>query len=104
MEKEPYITVGPLKISILGRQFPDIQDYWDGNWLDVIACCEGDGSRVEVRGPFIHLDELKRWKDELESFRRTLTGSVELQTIEPELNVIFQGPATATGQFSCEIS
>ncbi len=97
MEDDASITFGPLSVWIAGRQFPDSRDYWDGNWLSAVALCEGVGSRVEVNGPFLHLGELRRWKDALEAFQRTLNGSVELPTIEPTLKVKILGSTSAVG-------
>jgi hypothetical protein len=87
MDNEPSIQFGPLKIWILQRQFPEMHDYWDGNWLSAIATCEGHGSRVKISGSFLHLGELEEWRKDLEAFSKTLKGSVELPTIEPELKV-----------------
>src|SRR4051812_8765995 len=102
MEDDASIAIGPLKIWIVGRQFPDLHDYWDGNWLSTIARCEGSGSRVEVNGVFLHLGELKKWKEEIEVFQRTLKGSVALPTLEPTLKVKMEGSTSAIGHFSAE--
>jgi hypothetical protein len=103
MEDDASIAVGPLKIWIVGRQFPDSHDYWDGNWLSATARCEGVGSRVEVTGAFLHLGELKKWKQEIEAFQRTLKGTVALPTIEPTLKVKMEGSTSVAGHFSGEI-
>ena len=103
MEDEASISIGSLKIWISGRQFPEHQDYWDGNWLNVTALCEGNGSRVKVSGAIIHLGELKKWKEDLEEFQRKLVGSVELPTIEPTLCVKITARKSGTGHLDCEI-
>jgi hypothetical protein len=36
---EPDLRVAGLRVWIHGRQFPDSQDYWDGNWLNATAYC-----------------------------------------------------------------
>jgi hypothetical protein len=104
MEDEASIALGPLKIWISGRQFPNHQDYWDGNWLNATALCEGNGSRVQVNGSFIHLSELKKWKEDLQEFQKTLKGSVELPTMEPTLGVKIEGRKSATGHLNCKIA
>ena len=104
MEDDASISFGPLKIWVAGRVHPEMHDYWDGNWLDATARCEGVGSRVQIRGAFIHLGELKKWKEDLERFQRTLEGSVELPTIEPELAVKIESQKSKTGHLSCEVS
>ena len=103
MQEEPSISIGPLKIWISSRQFPNSQDYWDVNWLNVTALCEGEGSRVKTTGAFIHLGELQKWKEDLQEFQRTLNGSVELPTIEPTLQIKFAARQSGTGHLDCEI-
>lgn len=103
MEEDPSISIGPLKIWILGRQFPEHQDYWDGNWLNVTALCEGNGSRVKVSGSFIHLGELKQWKEALVEFQHKLVGSINLPTMEPTLGIKITTTNSGTGQLDCEI-
>jgi hypothetical protein len=104
MEDESDISIGPLKIWILGRQFPDSQSYWDGNWINTVALCEGNGSRVKIEGPFIHLGELKKWRADLEEFYRTLEGSVDLATMEPTLSVKLIAKKSGTGHLECKIN
>jgi hypothetical protein len=103
MEGEPSISIGPLKIWVLGRQFPDHQDYWDGNWLNCTALCEGAGSRVQVSGAFIHLGEIKKWREDLQEFHSKLEGSVELPTIEPTLGVKIKAQKSSTGHLDCQV-
>jgi len=103
MEADPSITLGPLKMWIAGYQYADAETYSDANWLAATARCEGHGSRVEVGGAFIHLDELKRWREDLEAFRESLVGVVELPTIEPELAVKIEGKKEKRGHLSCEV-
>jgi len=94
MEEEASISIGPLKIWISGRQFPNHQDYWDGNWLNTIAVCEG---------AFLHLSELKKWREDLQEFQRTLKGSIELQRMEPELKIKIEEKKTSDGHLKCEV-
>jgi hypothetical protein len=103
MEEEPSISLGPLKIWISNRQFPNHQDYWDGNWLNATALCEGEGSRIKVKGAFIHLGELEKWKEDLQEFQCTLKGAVELPTIEPTLRVKMTARKSDTGHLDCEV-
>jgi len=34
LSRRPDLVVGDLRLWIVNRQFPENQDYWDGNWLD----------------------------------------------------------------------
>lgn len=101
METDPSISIGALKIWINGRQFPDLSDYWDGNWIDVTALCEGMGSRIQVTGPFIHLTELQAWREDLKEFESTLKGSVELPAMEPTLNIKIEEEESSRGHLKC---
>ena len=104
METDPAIALGPLKIWFYGRQFPNSKEYWDVNWLNGKAIFEGSGSRVQVEGAFIHLRELKKWKEVLEQLQNTLKGVVELPTIEPTLKIRIEGRRLSKGHLYCEVN
>ena len=89
-EDTPDLSIGPFRLWVLGREFPDAQDIWDGNWLNVIADCELNRARVEIEGPYLHLSELETWRDELEEIDRTLSGTASVGHIEPNLRVVVQ--------------
>jgi len=57
----PDLQVGGLQLWIHARQFPDSEDYWDGNWLMVTVRCCASGAEVWVKGPILHLSELHHW-------------------------------------------
>jgi hypothetical protein len=81
------IKLAGLSIWIHGHQYPDATDYSDGNWLRVTARCSATGSEVEVSGAFLHLPEIIEWMKASERLHETLTGSANLECIEPELGV-----------------
>ncbi|HUI35778.1 MAG TPA: hypothetical protein VLX67_09650 [Stellaceae bacterium] len=83
----PDISLAGLQIWVHGRQFPNAQDYWDGNWLNVTAHCGAEGADVWISGPRVHLSEVLRWRDEAVEMHRTLSGKAELSCMEPELAV-----------------
>jgi hypothetical protein len=70
-----------------GRQFPDSNDYWDGNWINITAYCGAKGVDAWASGPIIHLPEIKRWADACEEMNETLSGEAILDCMEPELSV-----------------
>lgn len=43
---QPDIKLNGLQIWIHGRQYPNEEDYWDGNWLNVTAHCGSQGAEV----------------------------------------------------------
>src|SRR3954464_4043717 len=81
------IRLAGLQIWVHSRQFPEHQDYWDGNWLNITAHCGEDGADVWVNGPVIHLSELARWVSDCETMYRTVSGEASLKCMEPELAV-----------------
>jgi hypothetical protein len=84
---EPQIKLGGLQIWIHGRQFPNEQDYWDGNWLNVTAHCGTHQDSVWTSGPILHVPDLTRWLADLEVMDRTVSGGADLVSLEPELSV-----------------
>jgi hypothetical protein len=81
------IKLAGLEIWVHGRQFPEVDDYWDSNWLNVTVHCEAPGAEVWVSGPIIHLTELANWVDACEKMYQTLRGEADLECVEPELSV-----------------
>jgi hypothetical protein len=104
MKGEPSIALGPLKIWVVGRPFPHAGDYWESNWLDVVARCEGAGSRVEVAGRFLHLGEVRTWKNDLASFQERLDGQLDMATMEPTLKVAIRAKSSKTGHLDCTVA
>src|SRR2546430_16437247 len=80
----PDIQVGPLKLWIHGLQFPEAQDYWDGNWLRATATCK----EITIPNqPMIHLSEIAGLLEDCKKVYQTGTGTIELPTIEPNLSL-----------------
>src|SRR5262245_35740174 len=81
----PSVKIGGLAIWVHGRQFPDSEDFYDGNWLRVTAHCGASGASVWVTGAILMVNELQRWADESESVYRDLAGESVLSSYEPDL-------------------
>ena len=84
---EPDIKLDGLQIWIYGRQFPNEEDYWDGNWLNVTAHCGSHGADVWTSGAILHVPDIARWLDSLEWMNKSLSGEADLVSLEPELVV-----------------
>jgi hypothetical protein len=84
---EPHITIGSLRVWIAGRQFEDVRDYRDGNWLVVRAEVRSPGSIVSCERALIHGDELQTFLEQLDAAHRALSGTARLQSLESHLNV-----------------
>jgi hypothetical protein len=83
----PDIKLDSLQIWIHGRQFPNEEDYWDGNWLNVTAHCGAQGADVWASGAILHVPDITRWLASCEEMSRTLSGEADLVGLESELVV-----------------
>ncbi len=99
---QPDLQIAGLQIWIHGRQFPDANDYWDGNWVRATAYCIYPGSVVRTHGSIIHLGEIAGLLHGCEDLYNTLKGSAGLDCTEPNLNV--QLAATTMGHIKIIIS
>ncbi len=86
----PDIKIAGLAIWIHGYQFPDSNDYYDGNWLRASAICSSAGSIVQITGSFICLQDIVHLMDTSEKLYSRLKGKAELPCIEPELHVLLE--------------
>ena len=100
---EPDLTLVGLRLWVHGREFPDIADYWDGNWLNVTARVQASGARVEIRGPLIRNTEIQTFADQARRLNETLRGTAELKCLEPALHVSLSD-ADGLGHIGIEIS
>ena len=80
-----------FSLWVLGRRFPDANDYWDGNWLNVRARVEAPGALVEAQGAIVFAPELAEFVKQLETLYTTLVGEAALRCMEPNLQVAIQG-------------
>lgn len=83
----PDITLAGLTIWITGRQYDDSTDFWDGNWLLVVARCASEHSEVRVSGPLLHLSEMGDWASRLRQLSQSIQGEAALDCMEPELDM-----------------
>jgi len=101
LSRSPDLVVGDLRLWIVNRQFPDSQDYWDGNWLDVRAIVERGTSSVQATGTILHLSDISRFLAELKTLSAELVGTASLSPLEPNLKVALSG--NGRGQIQCVI-
>ena len=74
------VTLPGLQLWVQGREFPDSQDEWDGNWLRIRLRCSNAGATVEVAGPLV----------DTVSFHRRMEGEAVLESVEPNIRVVVQ--------------
>jgi hypothetical protein len=79
------LTIGGLRIWVHGLQFPESDDYWDGNWVVVTAQCRSPQSSVRAEGPIVHLGEIADFLKGCEALYANLRGSAVLSCMEPSL-------------------
>lgn len=84
---EPDIKLAGLSLWARSREFPGSDDYWDGNWIDVVAFVDAPGAHVEIRGPYLRSDELAAFREQLAALYSDLKGTADLDCIEPALKV-----------------
>lgn len=86
-DSDPDINCGLIRLWVIGRQFPNATDYWDGNWLHVIVNCESQGVNISIQGPFLHLGEIVHWRNDLMEIIQGKRRLAELPTVEPNLRL-----------------
>lgn len=79
---------GRFIISVLGRMHPDTTDYWDGNWLVSHIAVSVGGFSGRVRAG-LRADELRRFRQELDTLYEKLVGSARLESMEDWLGLVF---------------
>src|SRR6516165_3251408 len=90
---EPDLKLGGFSLWVFGRQFPNAEDYWDGNWLNVRARVEALGASVEAQGAIVHTSELEDFAEQLESLHTNLVGEAALRCMEPNLEIVIRSNA-----------
>ena len=83
----PAIELGDFQVTVHGRQFPDAQDRWDGNWLHVTAQCAQAGAIVATGGPILETADLRRFRDQLAVVAASPAGEAVLSSAEPNIVV-----------------
>jgi hypothetical protein len=82
--------IAGFKLTVVGRQFPDSQDFWDGNWLNVRCECKASGARVEAQGPLVHLSEIAEILNGLDALSEGNCKRANVDFIESELGFNFE--------------
>jgi hypothetical protein len=83
----PALKIVGFQLWINGRQFPDSQDYWDGNWLSVTAHCGANGASVWASGAIVMVSDIERWATQCDALYESGQGEAVLQPCEPNLLV-----------------
>lgn len=84
---EPDLQVAGFQLWVHGRQFPEAEDYYDGNWLRVTAHCGASGASVSVQGAILMVTDIAGLRDECAGMLSGEIKSAALAPHEPELKV-----------------
>jgi hypothetical protein len=79
-------------LQAVAREFPDNNDYWDGNWILFSVSLVMPGLSVEITDPCIRVDELEAFLLELRSFALGHLNAVESSFQEPVVSIGVQTP------------
>ena len=84
---QPALGIAGFRLWVQGRQFPDSNDYWDGNWLNVTAHCEAAGASVQASGALLLLPDIARWASDAQLLHSGKIDDAVLHSYEPELAI-----------------
>ena len=70
-----------LSITVLGREHPGAEDYWDGNWVVSTISVAVGGFTGCVRAS-LRMDEIHRFNKALKSLNQNLFGAAVLDSME----------------------
>ena len=89
-----------IRVSILGYEIPDAQDYWDGNWLNATAHIAISGFRAEF--PYAaRASDLAGFLAELSALHSSLKETASLQSLEPEIMLNAHVDAQGRMEWDC---
>lgn len=83
----PDLEIGGLRLWIEGRHYAESEDYWDGNWLRIVAECTSSNSHVAIAGPLVHLSEITTLHSGCEKLASHQVQEAGLYCMEPNLKV-----------------
>ena len=81
------IELAGLRIWVHSREYPEHNTFWDGNWLIFTAHCKAQGASIWFTGSHLRNTEIADWIIELKRLNETLSGEVNLDTLESGLAI-----------------
>ncbi|SRR5579884_363669 len=76
-----------LTLELLRRQYPDNEDYWDGNWVVTRFQATAPGFQADFTEG-VHLQELVWLREELAKMHATLEGRIEWKAMDGFLELV----------------
>lgn len=87
---KPDLSVAGFQLWVHGREFPESEDYDDGNWLRVTAHCGASGASVWAQGAILMVTDVLRFGDDCLAVHRDEAKSAVLDPLEPELRLALE--------------
>ena len=85
-----HVSVSPSR-----REFPELADYWDGNWVYATISIVAGGFRGEFEAQ-LRAEEFLRFRDELRPLHDALVGRAKFDTLEECSRSTSRGTARGT--------
>ena len=86
----PDMHIAGFQLWVHRREFPELHDYDDGNWLEVTAHMAAAGASVWATGSILMTTDVERWRSECQQLYERLAGTAELYPPEPNLYLKLQ--------------
>lgn len=84
---EPDLKVAGLQLWVHGRECPESEHYYDGNWLHVTAHCGALGASVWAEGAILMVTDIADFGNQCTEMLSRGAKSAALDPLEPELRV-----------------
>ena len=84
---EPALKVAVFQLWTHDRQFPEANDFDDGNWLHITAHCGMSGASIWIQGAIVMVTDIARFGDQCAAMLRGDSSSATLDPFEPELKL-----------------
>jgi hypothetical protein len=83
----PSLKIAGTSLWVHGRERPDSEDLWDGNWLRITAYCNDNGANITVSGAILTTMDVESFISECDNLYGGLAGEATLKSCEPNLVV-----------------
>ncbi|QLC20776.1 hypothetical protein HFP51_00395 [Parasphingopyxis sp. CP4] len=103
-EMTPDLVMEGLSVWIHGREFPDSNDFWDGNWLRLRATMAADEAKVTIDGAYLRIEDFARFHKQLAEMHSSLSGEAALGGLEPNISLTLKMHRTGHVAGSVEIT
>lgn len=87
---EPDLVVAGFQLWVHGREFPESEDYYDGNWLRVTAHCGAPGASVWAQGAILMVTDIAGFGDKCAALLNGDIESAALNPLEPNVKVLLE--------------